>query len=532
MLDRLMAARLLHAPLVAIVACLVALPGLGATGLSSSEGHRAIPGWTMLQSGDWLHIKLFGATYLRKPPGMPWAIATSSSFLGMTELAARLPSALGFAAMALLAWRMSTRWFGPPWGLIGGLAQALMPVLWPWARSAEIELLHALAAQAAAFMVIDLLVTSERGECDSTRDGGARSTQLHPAWNAAAIGFAGMAMFLLKGPAGVPAIVGAAAGACLALGAARALLNSWLWLGVLLAGAGVWVAWSALAGRNATPDAVTQDVREFLWSMDRLGAIALMPLGALAAGLPASACLLLCWSRSKAFEARVAQALAAGVLIALGIYMAMGVSNHRYALPALTMLPPLAAYAASLGLRPRKEPGGNGIEAGVRGFRGAMVAAGVLAIIAGVWIPMIERSRARHSGREAGAALARALADAAPTTRERDAGMPRRELVLADALIDARPDVLWYMERERPGARARWTRGEAFRSAQPASDLYLLARTDDGAPDERAMVDRLVAAGAAQVIHEGRLHDYSFVLLAAARGDSESASGRRPARPE
>jgi 4-amino-4-deoxy-L-arabinose transferase-like glycosyltransferase len=56
-------------------ACLAQLPWLGSSGLSQSEGHRAIPGWTMLERGNWIVPHLFEQPYLRKPPGMPWAVA-------------------------------------------------------------------------------------------------------------------------------------------------------------------------------------------------------------------------------------------------------------------------------------------------------------------------------------------------------------------------------------------------------------------------------------------------------------------------
>ena len=47
-----------------------------------------VPGWTMLRTGDWWHVEMFGQAYFRKPPGMPWAIAGASALLGETEFAA------------------------------------------------------------------------------------------------------------------------------------------------------------------------------------------------------------------------------------------------------------------------------------------------------------------------------------------------------------------------------------------------------------------------------------------------------------
>jgi 4-amino-4-deoxy-L-arabinose transferase-like glycosyltransferase len=89
-------------------------PLLGTPGFGSSEGHRVVPAWHMLESQRWFHIEMFGATYLRKPPGFPWAIAVSSMIFGQTEFAARAVSAASCSLMALLALWAGRRWFGSP----------------------------------------------------------------------------------------------------------------------------------------------------------------------------------------------------------------------------------------------------------------------------------------------------------------------------------------------------------------------------------------------------------------------------------
>src|ERR1043165_6999072 len=123
--------------LVILIAAFVYLPFLGVRPPDFSEGHRAVPGWTMLESHDWWHIRMFGTTYIRKPPGTPWAIAASSSLFGETPFAARLPSALSAILMSAIAWFYGRRWFGA--GLAAGLAQALTPLFWSPGRTAEIE---------------------------------------------------------------------------------------------------------------------------------------------------------------------------------------------------------------------------------------------------------------------------------------------------------------------------------------------------------------------------------------------------------
>ena len=69
-----------------MLCALIYFPRLGDDGYASSEGQRAIPAWTMLGTGDWLVPRLFEIPYVRKPPGIFWAIA------------ARAPSVRGSAA--------------------------------------------------------------------------------------------------------------------------------------------------------------------------------------------------------------------------------------------------------------------------------------------------------------------------------------------------------------------------------------------------------------------------------------------------
>src|SRR5262249_19703541 len=155
--------RALHFLLVLVVGVLVYWPMLGVPGFGSSEGHRVGPAWEMLRTGDLEHLRLFGVTYLRKPPGMPWAIAASSALLGRTEFAARAVSALASTLMPLLAFWFTGRWLGRPWGLAAGLAQALSPLFITLGRTAEIDPLNCLATQLAAFALVSLLAPSLAG---------------------------------------------------------------------------------------------------------------------------------------------------------------------------------------------------------------------------------------------------------------------------------------------------------------------------------------------------------------------------------
>ncbi len=72
----------------------------------------------MAESGDWITPRLYGQPWFEKPPLYYWGAAVSFKLFGVTEAAARLPSALaalmGTLALAWLAWRVygaeTARW--------------------------------------------------------------------------------------------------------------------------------------------------------------------------------------------------------------------------------------------------------------------------------------------------------------------------------------------------------------------------------------------------------------------------------------
>jgi 4-amino-4-deoxy-L-arabinose transferase-like glycosyltransferase len=85
----------------------------------------------MAESGDWVTPRLYGKPWFEKPPFYYWGAAVSFKLFGVTEAAARLPSAvcalLATVAMAWLAWRVygaeTARWvllvLPPTVGMIG-----------------------------------------------------------------------------------------------------------------------------------------------------------------------------------------------------------------------------------------------------------------------------------------------------------------------------------------------------------------------------------------------------------------------------
>ena len=67
----------------------------------------------MLESGDWLVLRVNGEPYLEKPPLLFWAIAAVSVPFGdITETTARIPSILAGLGTVVLTYLIATRLFG------------------------------------------------------------------------------------------------------------------------------------------------------------------------------------------------------------------------------------------------------------------------------------------------------------------------------------------------------------------------------------------------------------------------------------
>src|ERR1700731_3962694 len=106
-----------------IAACVVFIFlfwGLGAVGLLGPDEPRyAWIARAMAETGDWVTPRLYGQPWFEKPVLYYWEAAVSFKIFGISEAAARLPSAfsalLGTLALAWLAWRIyggdTARWF-------------------------------------------------------------------------------------------------------------------------------------------------------------------------------------------------------------------------------------------------------------------------------------------------------------------------------------------------------------------------------------------------------------------------------------
>jgi 4-amino-4-deoxy-L-arabinose transferase-like glycosyltransferase len=425
---------------VVAAAALVYWPFLGYSGFAFSEGQRVLPGWNMAHSGDWLVPRLFEQPYLRKPPGMPWAVALTSLVFGESEFSARSVSAFSMTLAALLSFGFATRWFGRPWGLAAGLASVLTPLFFlsptsPVGRSAEIEALHNLFVQGSMLVMIHLLV--------------AQAGRRRPAAWALALALAAAGMALVKGPAGLPCLGGAIFGACIAQRSARPLRRGGMWTGLAIGAAIVgFVAWKITQRVHQLPQMpVTEPASRFLWRSGENLAVLALPLTTLLSALPTSLSLPLAFglpSRPDTDSDEITRALAWTCLCSMLIYAVVGVSNTRYTMPAITILPCLWAPV----LRCHFEQDSSQRPAWRRVLLDRIWIWDAALLLAGIAsIAYTEPRRAhRTSGRDAGAALGEVLKD--------------RTEIWGDQLADNRPEVFYYAQRRAHelgrAVRPRW----------------------------------------------------------------------------
>ena len=75
----------------------------------------------MVESGDWVTMKLNGIRYLEKPPLPYWLDAVCFSIFGRNVFATHLPNALALFGLAWLSWMWASRCWGRRAGLYAGL---------------------------------------------------------------------------------------------------------------------------------------------------------------------------------------------------------------------------------------------------------------------------------------------------------------------------------------------------------------------------------------------------------------------------
>lgn len=145
-----MAARIACGPVLraAFLLLLVALlgywPALTVTEWRGTEGRRVQIAREMARSSDFMVPVLGDEQSFAKPPLFYWALAAIERMVpGASFVALRLPSVLGLWALALLAFRLHRRTFGPGAAWVAALGILLAPVLLADAGTAEIDPLFA-----------------------------------------------------------------------------------------------------------------------------------------------------------------------------------------------------------------------------------------------------------------------------------------------------------------------------------------------------------------------------------------------------
>lgn len=498
-------------------------PGLGSSGYAHAEAFRVQPAYEMMQRGDYVVVRLFEQAYLRKPPGMPWAVAFSTWLFGPTEFAARFVSAAAVAMGALLSLVFAQRWFGRPFGLIAGLACVLAPAFWwypPIARSAEIEALHNLFVVAGALCIIQTLLPLRFGEPRSW----IRTGLLAALTTVAVTG----ALFT-KGPAGVPVL----AAACLAgwivrcRSAWRTRDNGRVWLGAVAPFAPAlallaWWAWTAHQ-RVAGESIVLESPTLFLFRPQQLLEIASLPVAVLIAALPTSlGVVAIMWHRrahaeqpGSAMPSQAALALLLTIVLAVLGYMLTGVSNNRYALPAIALMPAACGAGAwVLVQRARTLAPAQRTREVTRLRRTAWCLFAVLLVAAifSAWYGEHRRDT-RTSGKAFGAHLGAALTHPGE--------------LWADQVIDTRPEVVMaavQAARERGIAvRPRWKPVSLWRREHgvasvpvPPVGSYLLLRTDDQPRRDAYELDEerefAPVMSRLREVHRGMVHNFEYRL--------------------
>ena len=137
--------------------------GLTAAELWRTESLRAIIAEGMLRSGNWIVPTLYGEPLFTKPPGMYVAIVLCSLPLGrVTELTARLPSALSATLTVILFYRLFRRSLGRLGGAVAALVLPMSLIYLDKTSAAEIDMMHLAWVMGAVVCFLRVLEEGER----------------------------------------------------------------------------------------------------------------------------------------------------------------------------------------------------------------------------------------------------------------------------------------------------------------------------------------------------------------------------------
>jgi 4-amino-4-deoxy-L-arabinose transferase-like glycosyltransferase len=97
-----------------LLAAVLAFHLLGARGIfSPAEARYSLIAREMVETGDWIQPRFNHVRYDEKPPLLYWAIAASYQWLGPSDFASRVPSALAFVGTAAITFAIAYELAGP-----------------------------------------------------------------------------------------------------------------------------------------------------------------------------------------------------------------------------------------------------------------------------------------------------------------------------------------------------------------------------------------------------------------------------------
>jgi 4-amino-4-deoxy-L-arabinose transferase-like glycosyltransferase len=321
---------------------------LGNSPLDRTEPFRALVAHQMVHGSSWLVPHLYGELYQRKPPLIYWIEAAAEIITGRgTEWVWRAPSAVGSALLAVfIAW-WSARWFGASARLPAGFSCLALVALWDQNRGADIDALNTVMSLISTLCVLELLY--------GLGEGLGRVGRQTAGWTLG-LGVAIGATLLLKGPGGLPQILGAVFGPALIMKDWSRARRPGVWVGFLVGFAifSVYIVAAKLQMQHTGTVADKTGWYEIIekiffhdWKQ-RLIAL-LMPMALLAYALPVSAVLPLAFiairrSRAGDVERQRAIALLATLGAGLFIWVLDGNDNPRYEYVMLPLLSPIAGF--------------------------------------------------------------------------------------------------------------------------------------------------------------------------------------------
>lgn len=146
--------------LLCVLAFVLLFYRLGAMALIGPDEPRyAEVAREMLDRGDFITPTLGGKPWLEKPVLLYWLMAASFSVFGVTEGAARLPSALSALLLVIILYVTGWRLASPRFGFVSALVGLVNPLMFSFARGATTDML--LCATLSSGLALFFLATRE-----------------------------------------------------------------------------------------------------------------------------------------------------------------------------------------------------------------------------------------------------------------------------------------------------------------------------------------------------------------------------------